>query len=157
MISLYDSMIRFFEEDGWYHKPFKNIHAIRLPFKGATADWACIAQVQEENRLFVFYSVCPVKTTPENRLAVSEFIMLANYGMLIGNFEMDMSDGEIRFKTSVGLGQLDWSDELAKVAVYTNVFSMNQYLSGLLKVMGGDILPRNAVDIAEIGNDESDS
>ncbi|GJD18485.1 hypothetical protein RIVM261_034410 [Rivularia sp. IAM M-261] len=155
MTSLYDRMINFFEEDGWYYKPFKNIHAIQLPFKGETAEWVCIAQIQEENRLFVFYSVCPVKATAENRPTVSEFIMLANYDMLVGNFEMDMSDGEIRFKTSVGFGQLDWSDELIKVAVYTNVFSVNQYLPGLLQVIEGTILPRNAVYLAEMGSDES--
>ena len=68
-----------------------------------------------------------VKATAGNNLNISELIMLANYEMLVGNFDMDLSDGEIRFKTSVCFGQLEWSDELIKVSVYTSIFSMNQY------------------------------
>jgi len=35
------------------------------------------------------------------RGAVAEFINRANYGIIIGNFEMDFADGEIRYKTSI--------------------------------------------------------
>lgn len=154
MKSLYDQMINFFEEDGWYYKPFKNIHALRMPFKGEKSSWACIAQTQEEERLFVFYSVCPVKADVANRPTAAEFIMLANYGIVLGNFEMDISDGEIRFKTSVGLGQLDWLDELIKVAVYTNVFSMDKYISALLQVIEGDITPSEAMDVVNKAIDD---
>jgi len=30
-----------------------------------------------------------------------KFLTRANYGMMIGNFEMDFTDGEIRYKTSI--------------------------------------------------------
>jgi len=154
MSHLYDRMIRFFEnEGGWVYKPFADVQALRLPFKGDSAAWACIAQTQEENRLFLFYSICPKKVTPENHLAVTEFITRANYDMPIGNFEMDWTEGEVRFKTSVGLGPLDWSDELIRVAVYTNLFSMNQYIAPLFQVMAGRLLPQEAIDLAEISDE----
>ncbi len=34
-------------------------------------------------------------------MAVAEFITRANFGIVIGNFEIDFSDGEIRYKTSI--------------------------------------------------------
>lgn len=150
MTKLYNLMIHFFEKDNWYYESFEDMHALRLPFKGKSMEWPCIARVQEDKRLFLFYSVCPVNVPSERRLALAEFMTLANYDMPIGNFEMDFADGEIRFKTSVGLGQLDWSDELIKVAVHTNVFSMDQYLPGILQVIEGTLSPQEAVEFAEL-------
>lgn len=37
----------------------------------------------------------------DRRLALAEFLTRANYGLFIGNFEMDWQDGEVRYKTSI--------------------------------------------------------
>lgn len=34
-------------------------------------------------------------------MAVAEFIARGNFGIVIGNFEIDFSDGEIPYKTSI--------------------------------------------------------
>ena len=33
--------------------------------------------------------------------AIAEFLTRTNYSMIIGNFELDFADGEIRYKTSI--------------------------------------------------------
>ena len=41
-------------------------------------------------------------TVPDaRRLEVAEFLHRVNYGLLLGNFEMDYDEGEIRFRTSL--------------------------------------------------------
>jgi len=37
---------------------------------------------------------------------VNEFLTRANYGLNIGNFEMDFQDGEIRFKTAIDVEEV---------------------------------------------------
>ncbi|MEO3704272.1 hypothetical protein [Trichormus azollae] len=46
-------------------------------------------------------SFCPQNTLKSQRMAVAEFIARGNFGIVIGNFEIDFSDGEIPYKTSI--------------------------------------------------------
>ena len=71
----------------------------------------------------------------ERMAAVAEFITRANYGLIIGNFELDFSDGEIRYKTSLDVEGDRLSQALIKQLVYTNVLTMDQYLPGILAVL----------------------
>ena len=54
---------------------------------------------------FVLYLYHPLTILEPLRKTTAEFICRANYGLPIGNFEMDFSDGELRYK--VGIPMLD--------------------------------------------------
>jgi hypothetical protein len=113
----------------------------------------CYAQVveDEETAQFIFYSVCPVNVPENKRLSVAEFITRANYGLLIGNFELDLVDGEVRFKTSIDVKDDRLSSALFQPLVYTNVVMMDRYLPGIMAVIYGGVSPENA--IAQIENE----
>ena len=57
-----------------------------------------------------------------------KFLIRANYGMMIGNFEMDFTDGEIHYKTSIDVEGDKLSSALIKRLVYANVMMMDEYL-----------------------------
>ena len=59
------------------------------------------------------YHIVPVKVPVEKRAAVCEFITRANYGLTLGNFELDMNDGEIRYKVTLLSHDLLRSQEAA--------------------------------------------
>jgi hypothetical protein len=68
---------------------------------------------------------------------IAEFLTRANYGMTIGNFELDYTDGEIRYKTSIDVTNAQLSSALIKTLVYTNVAMMDEYLPGIQVVLAG--------------------
>jgi hypothetical protein len=49
---------------------------------------------------------------------VAEFLTRANSGMVIGNFELDFADGEIRYKTSIDVEGDKLSYAIIKRLVY---------------------------------------
>ncbi|NEQ30985.1 MAG: YbjN domain-containing protein [Leptolyngbya sp. SIO4C5] len=53
----------------------------------------------------------------------------------VGNFELDFSDGEIRYKTSLDVEGDRLSQASIKQLVYTNVFTMDRYLPGIEAVI----------------------
>ena len=59
------------------------------------------------------YHTAPIKVPLEQRAAISEFITRANYGLTNGNFEMDFSDGELRYKTTISQHDLLRNDAAA--------------------------------------------
>jgi hypothetical protein len=76
---------------------------------------------------------------------VAEFFARANYGMVVGNFELDMTDGELRYKVAVDVESLELTNTFFKNMAYTAVVTMDRYLPGIMKVLYSDIDPATAV------------
>ncbi|HEY9850963.1 MAG TPA: hypothetical protein V6D28_15955 [Leptolyngbyaceae cyanobacterium] len=75
----------------------------------------------------------------------SDFITRANYGTIIGNFELDYADGEVRYKTSIDVEGSNLTFPLIKQLVYTNVTMMDEYLPGIVSVIEGNVEPKDAI------------
>lgn len=48
---------------------------------------------------FLLYGICPINADPNNLGEVLKYVSMINYGLVPGNFELDIRDGEIRSKT----------------------------------------------------------
>ena len=91
------------------------------------------------------YAVMP--TSAKSKLAeVAEFITRANYGMWFGNFDLDYSDGEVRFHICFPacVLQNDLEDSL-NFMITGGVLMLNKYARGYMKVIMGDITPEAAI------------
>lgn len=145
---IYEAVKGFFVEDDWKFYEMDDAPVLMMTFSGKNGRWTCYAQARETQEQFVFYSVCPINTPPEKTAQVVEFITRANYGMIIGNFELDYNDGEIRYKTSIDVEGTDFPPQLVKQVVYANVVVLDRYLGGLMRVIYADASP--ADEIAKI-------
>ena len=137
MGAVYDAMVRFFDEDDWKYQPVEGKAMLRMGFSGDNGKWTCIARAVEEADQFIFYSIAPASVPEEKRVAMAEFITRANYGMRIGNFEMDFSDGELR------------TQAIVKHMVYPNVLMMDKYLPGIMAIIYAGKSPQQAVQEIE--------
>lgn len=143
--SIFTAIVNFFESDQWQFVKIPETSVLRLLFRGENGQWTCYAQAREEQRQFVFYSVCPLKTPENKRLAITEFITRANYGMIMGNFEFDLDDGEIRYKTSIDVQEDNLSFALIKPIAYANVMTMDEYLPGIIAVIESEVEVKEAI------------
>jgi len=145
MSPILKQLIHFFEDDDWPFEQISDLPALRTGFSGENGRWTCYAHAREEVHQFVFYSVLPVNAPSDKLEAVAEFITRANYGMIVGNFELNFEDGEVRYKTSIDVGDADLSLVLIKQLVYPNVATMDHYIPGLMAVIYTDTSPADAI------------
>jgi hypothetical protein len=141
----FEEIVNFFQEDGWPFVQVEGEPLLQMVFQGENGKWTCYAKARDDPEQFVFYSVCPINAPDSKRLAVAEFLTRANSGMIIGNFEMDFEEGEIRYKTSIDVEDDSLSSALIKRLVYANVMMMDGYLPGIMSVIYGDVTPRDAI------------
>lgn len=145
----------FLEEDGWHPQQVGENFVYRVYFAGENGELACFAQVRVDLEQFLFYVVMPVRTPAEQRVSMAEFIARANYGLRIGNFELDFADGEVRYKAGIDFEGEALTPNLIRGVIYPAVQTMDRYLPGLLAVIYGGKTPEQAV--AEIeGEGEED-
>jgi len=142
--TILQQLLNFFTEDDWSFTKLQGESILQLAFQGKNGQWTCYAKTIEAKKQFVFYSICPVNAPEEQRNAIAQFLTRANYGMTIGNFELDFSGGEIRYKTSIDIEGASLTFPQIKCLVYTNVTMMDEYLPGIMSVLD-DVSPEDAI------------
>jgi hypothetical protein len=128
------TMLDFFTEDGWF--PEQQADGILgMRYKGQTGSWECFAEARRPPGQFMFYSVQPELVPDDDMLRMAELITWINESLLVGNFELDMSLGQVRFKTSILLDAEPLTVALLRPMVYLNVTSMDRCRPALLAVL----------------------
>jgi uncharacterized protein YjbI with pentapeptide repeats len=155
---IFDTVVRFFQEDKWGFYQHGDEPFLRIDASGENGEYTCNAIVNEEAQRFLFYSLCPIKPKNKQRLAIAEYLTRANFGLQIGNFELDFVDGEIRYKTSIDIkgGQLSLTQ--IETMVYLNVSVMDMHLPGIIAVIYGEVSPKQAFTqlIEQIEDEDED-
>ena len=123
---------------------------LETAFEGSATVWPVRVHVFEEDVRAVFVSAFPAIVPDEQRAAVGEFCNRANFGLAIGNFELDVDGGEVRFRTSIDAEGTEPTPELVRNAVVANVLTMDRYVTGLLAVLNGTD-PADAIGDCEDG------
>ena len=92
---------------------------------------------EDSQRLLVYSRPQGINLKPTDIAAMAEFLTRANYGLPLGNFELDMNDGEINFKNSIDVNGGDLTQEMVKTLVIFSIECVNRYLPGMRAVLEG--------------------
>lgn len=134
---IYNAVAQFFEQDEWHVAPGSVENSLEAEYNGKHGQLKCIAYAAEPQNQFVFYSIAPLQVSEQAIAQMATFLHQINYGLILGNFEMDYRDGEIRFKTSVDVEDTKLTYELIRNTIHGNIFQIQQYLPGIYGLMGG--------------------
>ncbi|MBN1202725.1 MAG: YbjN domain-containing protein [Anaerolineae bacterium] len=148
-LQAFETLREFLTQDEWHPQQIEGKHVYRMLFVGKNADLRCYAQIIVHMEQLLFYAVAPTRVPEEVRPAVAEFLSRANYGMHIGNFELDYSDGEVRYKSSLDFEGEALTPNLIRHAIYPAVLIMDRYLPGLMSVVYGGRTPFEAIEEIE--------
>jgi hypothetical protein len=152
-IRAFEAVGQFMQDDGWHPQTLEDNYVYRAYFVGRNGEVTCFAQVRVDLEQFIFYVVMPVRAPSQMRLAVAEYLTRANYGLRIGNFELDFDDGEVRYKSSVDFEGVELTPALIRNTIYPAVQTMDRYLPGVLAVVFGGKSAEEAITAIE--EDES--
>jgi hypothetical protein len=144
-LEAFTTLGQFLEADGWYPQRIEDKFVYRMGFAGQNGQQTCFATIFVDYQQLLFYAIAPVKAPETARPAVAEFITRANYGLRIGNMEMDFSDGEVRYKSSLDFEGETLTARLIKNTIYPAVQTLDRYLPGLMGVVYGAKSPAEAI------------
>ena len=147
---------KFFEDDEW-HFDFnedEGVFKCGLAVHGKLGDVQVVVTVGSND--FTSYHILRIKASEDVRSAVAEYLTRANYGLKLGNFEMDFRDGEIRYKAYDMCAESEEApdEEIIRRCIYVGGAMVSRYGDPLLKVMFGFADPDEAVAEAEADVDE---
>jgi len=145
MNTILNTLIQYFTEDNWDFDIQHDDSILQMRYQGRSGVWDCFARAKEDANQFLFFSIAPVHANSERLLALAELITRINYGLPIGNFEMDFSDGEIRYRSSIDVEDSQLDSALIGNLVQANIQVMDEYLPAIMVVNEGMRSPREAL------------
>jgi hypothetical protein len=114
---------------------------------------ALAVRVNDDGQRITAYSFLDDEVPAERRADVAEVVLRANRGLLTGAFELDLDNGDLRFRTNLDVGGAQLSDQqldaLMTPVLRDNVVAFATYLGAIEQVIEGSASPADAVREAE--------
>lgn len=100
---------------------------------------------EDKQRLLIYLRPQGITASDDKLHLLADYITRANYGLPLGNFELDMNDGELNFKNSLDVNGGSLTKEMVKTLVVFGIECVNRYLPGVRAVLEGAV-PKEAIE-----------
>ncbi len=142
---IFNAMVKCFNDRHLKYLWVERGEEIRLftqvPMKNG--DLLCMSRIREEKNEFVFSLYYEVKVPESKRQEVAELITMINEGVMIGTFKME--DDEVCFRTGIACADPPLTPAEIRHLLMISLATADLYLPGLLAVIRGDELPKDAM------------
>jgi hypothetical protein len=145
---LQDTVCRALEQMEWkYEITDEGWVAARV--RGRQAAYDVRLRTDEDAEIVACYVSAGTLVPEERRNAAAEALTRANWGLRVGNFEMDYSDGEIRFKVSVDVEGGLLGHTMVQNMISAGISMQDRYHPALMRVLYAGAEPAEAIAEAE--------
>jgi hypothetical protein len=96
-----------------------------------------VVSIDPDAECFLFLANFSPLTRDERRYEVARYITRANWELLLGNFEMDYDNGEVRFRSSVDFTGGELADRTLRRAILTAMGVVEAHAEALSAVIEG--------------------
>ena len=150
-----DALRDWLDSDDWHYEYDAEHHLIRA---GITLDCklrnARIFIPIRADGSYIVNIVSPISGDPKNMDELVKYVAMANFGLANGNFDIDVSDGEVRYKIYVNCKDLETLPaQIIKDSIYAGWCMMDRYGNGLAALAMGFSDAQTEIDKAEPSSD----
>lgn len=151
-VKIANAIKSYLEEDDW-HFSFdekKGLFKFNLSLKSKIKNISYIIDVKEDE--YIVFVVSPIGADVEDKTMMSqmaEFICRANYGLKNGNCDLDMRDGEVRYKSYVDCENLIPTEDVIQNSIHCPAAMFKRYSSGIISIIFGSATAKDAIDMCQ--------
>ncbi len=124
---VYSSIIKHLDKMGWTYEQHDEDLVINTGVKGDDLPIEFIIVVNAKNQVVQFISKLPFNMEEDKRVEGAIAISVANYGLVDGSFDYDISDGEIRYRVTCSYRGSDLSGDLIDYIIAVGVMTVEDY------------------------------
>jgi hypothetical protein len=136
---------QFLDKKKWKYTKLKDSNVFLFGITGKNGTFQCVIDLGESEKEFGVYSICSVNAPNDKIPLVPELLNIFNYYLFAGNFEIDHFDGEIRFRTTMYLYDLELTDTFIEEFIMSNIVIMDKYLPGIIGFTFNDLTINDAI------------
>lgn len=140
---------RWFKQDGWTVRVDDDPTVLQMRCSTDDASWLCLARWVERLDVFLFETIMDERVAESRRMEALRFIAQMNYHASYGSWDIDLRDGEVRFRASVDVEGMELADQVIHNVVYGCLRAMRSHHHRLLAIAAGSSADGVFEDVCE--------
>ena len=124
---VYKSIVNMLEKRDWKFEEYKDDLVIKSAIKGEDLPIEFLLLVKPKNQVVQFISTLPFNMPEDKRVEGAIAVSVANYGLVDGSFDYDISDGEIRYRLTSSYRESILSDDLFEYMIMCAASTVDDY------------------------------
>ncbi len=153
MGKLFDVALEWLNEEEWSFSEYRsedNDNAwTKASYVADNARFDIVFDVYENIEIFAIYIYSPVNVPENKRLEVSELLTRLNWGMRVGNFELNMDDGLVRCKAVVDIEGSTLVTTMITNMLKAVLSTADKYFPMIMQICYGDKTAKELLSIEE--------
>ena len=137
--AVYASIVSALDEKDWKFDRFDDDMVIRSGVKGEDLPIEFILFVKPENQVIQFISKLPFEMPEDKRVEGAIAVAGANYGLVDGSFDYDISDGELRYRLTASYRDSYPTADLVEYMIMCAATTVDNYNDRFFALVKGHI------------------
>jgi hypothetical protein len=126
-VEVYETLCSMLDNIGWSYDKVEEKLMIKSGVKGDDLPIDFIVMVRPRNEVVQLLSVMPFNMPEDKRVDGALAICAANFGLIDGSFDYDLSDGQIVFRLTSSYRESLLSEELFKYMIMVSAGTIDKY------------------------------
>lgn len=151
MYSIERSVKEYLDSQNWKYKHDEEKHRFIFGMKldCENVDGCMLAVTARDEEDLSCKALYEFKVPEASRTAVTEFITRANYGLFLGNFQMDLNDGELIYQTYAAFYDQRAMQQEVRRVIQVAIHMAERYGQGIYDIIHHGVNPEEAVKFCE--------
>lgn len=124
---VFDSLVDMLDTRDWKYEKYEDELLIRSGIKGEDLPIEFLMVVKPKNQLVQFLSKLPFTMPDDKRVDGAIAICAANYGLIDGSFDYDITDGEIIFRLNSSYRESILGPDLFEYMIMVSASTIDNY------------------------------
>ena len=135
--NVYETACRALDNRDWKYQRHDEDLTLTFGAKGDDLPMDFVMIVNPKAQVISLISILPYKISEDKRVEASLAVNIANYGLINGSFDYDISDGEIRFRLCSSFRDSLIGQELINYMVMVSASTIDKYNDKFLMISKG--------------------
>lgn len=124
---VFNTMIRMLDTRGWHYEKHEDNLLIKSGVQGDDLPIEFIVVVKPKQQVVQFLSRLPFSMPEDKRVDGALAICVANYGLVDGSFDYDLSDGDITFRLNSSYRESTLGEDLFEYIIMCAAATVDNY------------------------------
>lgn len=144
-----DMVREYYDAQNWKYEFDPAAKAFRMRMSSTCVDSYQVITFIRDEEWFTTLTVFPIRIPGEKRPLIEELIARANFGMILGCFEIQPKNGLLQFRNTCLCGDAELDMAVLERHIDVGFRMCNRYGPAILEVLYGGVSPADAVRKAE--------
>ena len=124
---VFDTMIRMLDTRGWHYEKHEDDLLIKSGIRGDDLPIEFIVVVKPQQQIVQFLSRLPFSIPEDKRVDAALVVCVANYGLVDGSFDYNLSDGDITFRLNSSYRESTLGEDLFEYIIMCAAATVDNY------------------------------